>query len=331
MIKISINNMEYHDWENISITRSIENLCGAFSMSVTNQRDVLIGCGDSCKIYEDNIILQTAYVEKISQTSNNSSGRNITVSGRCVTCDLIDCSVVTDGKNITGEWKKQKAENIIRDLIKPFGLTLDVRVDTGDVFETYNIEQGSKIYDSINKICKARSLLSYTNENGVLVLEKAGENNASGSLEQGANIKSCDLTYDETGLYSQYVTKGQQKRTYSKDPATSTQVVSSVTDKGIKRYRPLVLISDEETNNLTAENRAQWEWSIRRAKSELCNITTSFFLINKHEWKINTLCRVIYPSFNIDKTYLIKELEFTLNKSDGGNTKLVLCDVGAYQ
>ena len=102
-LKLTINGIDYTGWETIEITRSVQDLTGAFSIQVVDiqrfEGKPQIRAGDPCKLTirntpeEDEQLILTGHIDSVA---GNVTGEGIsfTINGRDLAADLVDCAVV---------------------------------------------------------------------------------------------------------------------------------------------------------------------------------------------------------------------------------------------
>lgn len=103
-VRLEIAGTQYGGWKRIRIARSIEQISGAFDLSVSElwpgqdyERRIL--AGDACKVKVDGTTVITGYVDEVS-IAHGSTKHEVSISGRDVTGDLVDCSAIKG----SGQW-----------------------------------------------------------------------------------------------------------------------------------------------------------------------------------------------------------------------------------
>ncbi|MCH5770564.1 phage tail protein, partial [Salmonella enterica] len=79
----------------------------------------------------------------------------LNVSGRDKTGDLVDSSAIHG----SGQWKRARLEQIVRDICKPFGIEVLVQTDTGDAIDSFSLDDGEKAFDAIDRAARAKAIL----------------------------------------------------------------------------------------------------------------------------------------------------------------------------
>jgi prophage tail gpP-like protein len=110
-----------------------------------------------------------------------------------------------------------------------------------------------------------------------------------------------------------------------KNPRALTQVVGTVTDPGVRRYRPLVIVAEAQADDGGAMQRAEWEMRRRRANGTKATITINGWRQEDGRlWSQNELIEVTAPWLGLDERELIiSQVQFSSDDS-GELTELSL-------
>lgn len=224
---------------------------------------------------------------------------------------------------------------------------------------------GETVHKLLEKLAKTQGVLLVSDRTGGLLITRAGlGGKATDVLKQGDNLRSMDYERSFSQLYSEIVVKGQSHGavattagpvnlasfaktgdtvkpagTVSRANATanpsaqrgvSSAPVATVTSP--LRYRPLIIIAEEQADGARCKARAQWEAGMREAKSKRLRWQVQGWRQSDGQlWQINTLARVDCKAARIDELMLISALEYTIDASGGTVCNLTLCPPGAYE
>jgi prophage tail gpP-like protein len=350
MIEVKVNGKKYGGWKSSEISKSVENLCGTFSMTVHNSwaeanESPEIKAGDYVNIVitntkKEEIQMMAGYVD-IETTGFNNSGTFLSISGRDITCDLIDCSVED-----LFEMRNLGPIEIIRKLateddIEKFYITVTTSLSDSD-FTPYPqnlINYDAKIADVIKKISSHYGFLVYTNEYGELVVENASKlGDTIPFFTEGKNLISASRQYDFSKNYktikvvSQDIDLGGTIPTKNPEENENLNRDGVFTDESFSRYRPLNVVHSEGTDGLTPKIKAEWiKRSIQAKSSEIRLEVQGWEDEEGGLYKINTQVACNIPSLGISTSdaYMIKELTMSVSE-DGKKTKLVVIHEDAY-
>jgi prophage tail gpP-like protein len=271
MIELKIGGLIYNGWKTAMISRSLNCMASSFDLTVSDRyigSKKNIPLDEPCEILIDGNPVISGYLDRIAPQYNASS-HEVTFSGRSKTCDLVDCSAIFP----TGQILKGTAQSIIEKVCKPFGIKLLFNATDNSQIPDFQIQPGETAQSIIEKVCK-RTGLTYTDDaEGNLVIAAVGTGNSIGVLTHKIsdgrqnNILEANCEYNSRDCFSEYYVKSQLVGTDELGAENITGVEGSSSDGDVTRYRPLVLTAESAMDAGTAQTRANWEKSNRRAKS----------------------------------------------------------------
>lgn len=333
-VSLRIGSSEFTGWKSASVTRSIESLCGSFSVEIYPKKDEDIG-KIAPNVTTDVLIggkqVLRGIVDNVS-SSVNDRGTSTTISGRSLTADIVDCSAM----NLPGKWKETNLLSLSKALLKPFKIEVVSEVSDYVSFP-FKLQSGESPFEALNRANEFQGALLLSDPVGRFVITKPGNVAASDSIRYGYNVVSLDLVVDYSNRFSAYTVKGQKRvknssgwgsdREVNFEASASDPVISS------QRYRPKLFIAEAQATETQAQNRADLEASVRAAKSMELRVVVSGWeqKIGGGLWPLNGLVFVDIPQFQIDKRQLlIASVTFHKGLQDGSTTELVLRRKDAY-
>lgn len=320
-VNLFINGKIYDGWKSAEIKRSLKAASGSFSLSVTDrwtqkQEPWIIAPGDSAELKIGSDLILTGYIDTVSADETKDS-LSIAITGRDKTADLIDCSV----ESKTGEFSNVTLKRLAEILCAPFGVSvLAPSSGTGGAFDVFKIQQGETVFEALERAARKRGFLLTTDGTGALQITRPGSIRSTTRLEQGQNIKAMGSVFDQKARFSKYVVKGQDS-TFNKtvDPAFAYSIKATATDPTVKRYRPLVIQSEQLTNLSDAKTRANWEATVRAARASKFNIVLQGWRQGDGSlWRPNQLVLAIAPRIGLNGEMLITDVSYSIT-SDGGS------------
>ena len=329
-IELKINGLVYDGWLGVSVNKSLFNMTGTFGLSGTDifPEDFTkwgFSIGDECKIEIDNQTIVNGYIEEIP-ISYDSEGHDIQISGRDKTCDLVDCSFI----ETTNEWKGRSIAQIITALCDPFGI--DVVVDDSvsteanqEPKETFKAQMGMTIFEMIRPMLDIKGILPVSYADGKLTLTRTGIDKTNDSLELGKNILSGSINQSFIDRFNLYIVKGQGIGNDDKDVPSYTGPEGQYEDEVILRYRPIIILPDNEINSSECVKRAKWEATNRAGQSTYVDyVVQGWIQSNGDVWPLNSLVQVKDSFLGINSTMLIASVLFECNNDSGKITRLSL-------
>lgn len=340
-VSLEVGGYRYDGWKNISITTSISELSGKFSLDVFDKWDGQtqgweIQAGESCTVKIGNDVIITGYVD-INSVSLDATSHTINVQGRDKAGDLVDCTA--DAK----EWTNQRFEFIVNDLVRPYGMTVTTQLDGDENGYNKTVEKkpakdGGKrlprksckndetVHSVIQKMAEIQGVLVISDRKGGLLITRAGlAGKCNDALVLGENLLSVDYSKDFTQVFSKITVKGQahgattktgQKLDRKAGALASGEIEREKADGVVGRYRPLTIQASEQVDSSRAKTQAQWEASVREAKATKLTVKVQGWReSNGSLWEINKTVRVKCPWVREDQDFVIDSLEFSIDES----------------
>lgn len=324
-VTLSVGGMDYGGWKTISISAGIERQARSFTMGITWQwpgQNITrpIGQGDKCEVRIGGDLILTGWVFA-TPISYDDKTITLSISGRSLTADLVDCTVI----NKPGQWKGQGALSIIQALVAPYevGVVSEI-AETGKIAD-HTIEPAETVFKSIDRILTKFRIFSTDDEWGRLVLAKPGsKGRAVDRLELGQNILSASAPLDFSGTFSEYRVIGQRAgndKTFGKQ---ASEVSAQALDARVSRKRVLVIHESSPVTPELAQSRANWERSNRMGKAQVTTYKVQGWRQSNGDlWRHNTLVRVVDRVIGFDQDMLISQITYTLDEK-GTLTTLVV-------
>lgn len=326
-LALTIAGVRFDGWETVSIKRSIDALCGRFNVSLTDrwtaegkewaireQDAVIISIGDNT--------IMTGRVDAIT-ASIDANGHRLELEGRDKTADLVDCSVI----QAPGTWNKVKFFNFMNALAGPFGINVAINTDISNDKFNWTIDSGEKVIEVLQRLAQKEGVLLQTDPFGNLAVENNKAERGQTGLAIGDNIISASASFDTRDRFSRYIVRGQDAGT-GKLPwnKTTSKIQGEAEDPGIERFRPLLIQAETNATIKTAQRRAEWEQTTRKARALTVTVTVEGWRQTDSDqlWAVNKIVNCHIPQFEIENLdLLIAGVEFT--KGPGGTlTKLTL-------
>jgi len=284
-VDIIIGGISYDFWQNVSITRSMETIADSFSIKVTDKW----GEGDQltkivpqqeCSIQIDGTQVLEGYVDAIAPNFTATS-HGFSFVGRSKAGDFVDCSLigVNELNNIT-------LTDLVRKVGEPFGIGVSALSElVSDVLlPKVTVEPGETVHEFLRRHAQMVGALMTSDQTGRIIISRVGQKSTRTILlqdpgRQKGNIKSGNVTFDDAKRYSSYQAKSQVTTVVLLDDGDSdakmdAEIASTpVIDKGVSRYRPLLILTENSANIAAATERAEWEMANRIGQAFSVNLT----------------------------------------------------------
>ena len=330
--ELHVGRARYEGWTEVSVTHSIEQAASSFELSLTdrwasNQEARPVRPESPCALSLNGQPLVIGFIDA-ARPGHDAKRRRLSVIGRAKTSDLIDCSVPLEG----GQFKSQSLVQLAKAFCAPFGIEVvnTVADANSPVGSGWHVEPGETGFESLERAARFCRCLLTCDPAGRLVITRAGSEVLPVHLKYGEQILDADGDFDHRERFSEYTVKGDSASGGASwdntDGVAATQSVGRAKDNQVTRYRPLILIGEDNLDNSKAALRSDWEMRRRRARSKKVTVEVRGWNIEGSDrlWPINYQVRITDPVLGLsDELLLITAVAFTLNDS-GTRTKLSL-------
>jgi prophage tail gpP-like protein len=328
--QLTINGQIYGGWTSIQVTKSLDTMAGAFEIECTDRwpgqpTQWPVQTGNACKVMIDGELMFTGWVDEV-EPELDGTDHSVKLRGRGRTADLVDCSAM----NTPGRWSNLKLEAIITALCQPFGIAVTAAADTGDPIPAFALQQGERVKDAIDRLVQQRGILPIETPTGDLSLATPSSTQAAGSLTLGQNVVHGTAKHDAKDRFSLYVVKGQRQGHDGDNGVNALQVQSQATDSQVTRYRPLLILAEEQATTTSAGDRAQFAATVRAGRSQTGKLTvTGDRDAAGNLWAPNSLVTVAAADLGLQGSLLINEVVFKASE-DGTLTEINVTRPEAY-
>ncbi|MNJ29679.1 phage late control protein GPD [compost metagenome] len=324
-VTLLVDGLEYSGWKEVQISAGLERQARDFNLGITwswagQEAPQPIRQGAYCEVLIGNDLVLTGWVFA-TPISHDASQITLTVSGRSLTADLVDCAAI----NQPGQWKNQDALSIVKALAAPYGLQVRSEIGATAKLSDHTIEPGETAFESIDRLLTLFRVFSTDDAQGRVVLASVGsEGRAVDAIEVGKNVLTVSASLDFSGVFSEYQVLGQRSGTDDTFGAQAAEVSATVRDDRTARRRVHIIHQNGQMTDELAQSRANWERGNRMGKALQATYTVQGWRqSNGALWRHNSLVRVIDPLIGFDRDMLIAEVTYSL--SDKGTiTTLVV-------
>lgn len=316
-LTVSINGTTFGGWEALDISRSMDDLAGAFSLSTANffkdgiqSTDIKKGDDIVIKINGQKVI--TGYIDSID-LSYSAEKTFFTITGRDKTADLID----SDFAESVTEWKKQSVGQLIKNLCNPFDI--DVVIDdtattaASKLVDTFTANPGDEVYHLITRLCRDYAIIPLSYGDGKLYLTRVGtKRKAADGLQYGVNVKSGIIESNNENRFKKYIVKGIGVGNDDKQLSDFISPSAEVTDSDVERERVMTFFLSTNADNEKCKTRAKWEKNYRAGLSNLVSYGYENWVQQSKDkiFEINSLVNVNDSFLDLNREMLIYEVRY---------------------
>lgn len=313
-------------WQSFSVRQNMENVAHSFTFTTTDRfQEGLdrwnVRGGSKIEFFIDDEMIVSGFVRKYSP-SINPERHSITIDGESAAVDIVDSSHL--GPYF---WKAGSAEQVIADVLKPFGLKLALDKKLKPIpKEGYRVGVNDTPFEIVRKLLERDQMLFFTDRNNNLVATDGRNPSNGGTIRRGDYVE-IGADHDLSNSFSEIVVRAQKnertKGDKKEDFDANQKIEKRLRNSAETRYRPVVFVNSGEP-----EAQAELAEDIKRRFSgdqitATCGLKTH---LNKlgDVWGANQLVFLDEPLIYARQKLVVSEVEFTLDETSGFRTNLAL-------
>jgi len=320
-IRLIVNDLAYGGWQSISVTKSIESLAGAFSLTAAEGgADAQIEVEDECRVDIDDDTIIDGHVER-REVQITADSIRVGFSGYDKAQALWANSVYLDGWT----FRDANLRAFAKRLAGQFGIP--VKVQPGLVLPNTAIKAtvspGESAFDALAIEAAKVGALLVSDGAGNLVITRGGTDRTVDALVEGGNILAGTSSTDGSERFRRYVVLASRPGS-SESSAESLRVRAEAVDAGVLRSERIQVIRPSSAmTQAAARAHADWQSRTRAAQAEALQITVQGWRQSSGDlWTVNRLVAVDAPTLRVSGDRLISEVTYTLD-NDGGELAIL--------
>jgi prophage tail gpP-like protein len=357
-IYLELGGKRFINWKSFTVSRNINNFCGSFNATLkitTEEYAQLIydelSTDKPAKIFigEDQIFEGWAFSRSRGITSEET---NVSISGRDLTADLVDCTLELPNYELNNVTIKSVCDMIC----SKFGVYSSVTLNEKQVFQRVAIDETESGFSVIDRMCKSRSLIPTTNRFGDLVIRDLSVETVVESIDSlvyGDNILEISETVELSERYSSIKIIGKAIEKSEDEDKNISEILSwgkrkskkknsekikdpnfKIADNEIKRYRHISISNENIHRSDSLRKKALWERRTRRGKTFGYTIKVRGFhqrgiATRNPLWDIFNKVYLRVQPWKIDGVYIIDGIKYSYDDS-GKFTELHVVPVDTY-
>jgi len=327
VIEFKVDDLIFVGWTDVQITRNMNQATSTFSVKTTEhpENTANLVSGSKCEIsYEGQTIL-TGIVDSINLAYDDKS-HTLSVSGRSLTKDLVDCSVLPPF-----QFSNMSVGRLVTALATYYNVAvIDQSGDLSRIANFQTAASGESCFVAIERAAELKALRITDDPQGNLVLTQTGTIKSKNTIDPNVRILSADMSLDESRRYSKITIKGQSKPTDDWHGTRASTISASAYDENVIRHRELIIKASNDVSQEDAQKLAEWEIASRASNAMQLTYTLQGWTGSAGElWYENQLVSVDDPVLGIQTEYLITQVDYAFSKS-GSKVKLELADPDTY-
>lgn len=273
--------------------------------------------GTPVAISSNGDLLVTGYVDRYQPRLDEHKTAVIHVSGRGNGQDAVDCSAI----HPTGNFQKMTVLQIAQALDQ-FGIGFSSDQQLAPI-PFYQLTPGETVFRCIEKLCRQQGLvLSGQADGSIKITRLAATQNTP--LVEGYNCKGLSADHNWAGRHSHVIARGQRPIGSGKQ---NLQIEQTARDSSVNRYRPVVVVIDEDTDATRALGRANWRLAREAGHALKAQIVVQGFHDDAGAlWAPGNLVPVYSEFLAIQQVMAIERAHYSQARGAGSLAHLSLCD-----
>ncbi len=326
---LRINGTDFAGWTGVRITRSIEQVCDTFNLTLTERWEGAddepprISAGDACEVLCDGDLVITGYVDD-ALPNYDAEQHTISVSGRSKAADIVDCGLMA--KKFNNKDLLQLA-NYIAGL---FGIPVRADCDVDAPFKRPAIESGQTGFEFLEKHARQRGVRLVSDSDGTLVITRTGTEVLSDALELGVNIKSASGRFSMRDRFNEITVVGQTAGDDNWNGEAAAKNLGKATDKSVRAVRKHVLLAEQSADAGTCRRRAEWQRNTAYGRGEALTYTVNGWRHSGGLWRPNTLVHVYDKWMRLSGEKLLISAVQMITDKEGQRTELQVMPPEAF-
>lgn len=310
-VEISSGGMRLTGWSEFTFTSGVDKTASSFSMSTTRSPQSLTPpsvTNSQVEVRANGDLLMTGHIEKYDGELDVEGGRSLTISGRSLTSTIVD-------SDTTGHFIGLTGIQIIRELVREFGIEVETNISDWRTHPTYTVESGSKVKDAIFHVLRMQKATVTVTPEGRLRIWRSEDRRSQGGVSTGNFIKRASLVIDETKRFSEYQAKGQDSAKFTGIQAS--EIVGTARDTTSRLRRRIFFPEPEST---TEGLREAAEKAARRSFGAAREVTLEVSGWRSESgdfWSPGSSLWVDLPEFDLSREMIIGDVNFRQSVETG--------------
>lgn len=323
-------------WTEVTISGGLDQMPASFSLGMTERypgeaADLVLNPGDPCTILLGGDVVMQGYINRTPRHLGTKQ-HDITVEGRSRCQDLVDCSALVPSMSIVNESIVSVAERLVAKFAGPIKVLAPDGNGDNKSYQV-SISLGETPFEIISQIASYEGLLVHDDAKGDLVICRVGTEVFASGFTEGANVQSASAANSDEMLFSTYIPALMAQDSLAMIGPGGNKAGKPVDDAQVKRYRPLIVVSDQMVQGeFLAQKRAVWEATRRRGRSRSVSLTTDSWRDSAGRiWTHNVLAPVHLPTLHVEnERWIVASWSLKRSPREGTTADITLMPAEAF-
>jgi prophage tail gpP-like protein len=320
-VTVSAGGQNWSGFESVDVIAGFNEAARSFRLSIAAQLGgggtfATFAAGGQVSISSNDDLLVTGYVDRYQPHLDGHQKAIIDVSGRGKGQDAIDCSAL----HSTGNFQNQTVLQIAQALDQfGIGFSSDQMLQQ---IPSYQVTPGESVFRCVEKLCRSQGLVVAGQPDGSIMITKvSGQSNSP--LIEGYNCKALSADHNWAGRHSQVIARGQRP---VGNGAQNLQIEQMAMDASVNRFRPVLVVIDEDTDSTRAMSRAKWRLAREAGHALKASIEVQGFHDDGGQlWTPGNLTWLESEFLSVQQNMAIERVVYSQSRA-GSTTQLELCD-----
>jgi prophage tail gpP-like protein len=323
IVTVVAGGQSFRNWLSVSVEAGAKQAARAFSITAA-EPDQAFGDdwplmpGTPVDVMASGDLIVRGYIDDYGPQFDPSS-HQVTITGRSKAADAIDSSHT----HKTGRFDDKDLGEIAKELDQ-FGIGFNAETQLEKI-PFHQLVPGATVFDELENLARAQGVLLIGEADGSVAITKASEfGRHSGAIVEGRNLKAASAKLSVRKKHSKVTARGQRWKGVGKD---NLRIEHTATDQTVKRYRPLVLIVEGDTDKNRVKQRAEWHIKRQTGYETTADVTVYGWRDDGGKlWDPKKLIYLQSKRLKIDQDMAIQKVTFRQNNSEGSVATLSLVD-----
>jgi prophage tail gpP-like protein len=328
----------YAGWKTLTIERSLDSVADAFQLEATDVAPFSLSPGQRVELRIGPDLVLTGHIDA-RRASIEEESHSVELAGRSLAADVVDCSAIHDD----AEWFDIGLLELAQRLAAPYGVPVRERVVLGGLgprFAVFALQQGESPWEALERAARMRGVLATSAPDGAIELGRLGQRFAVVALNHGQNVLSATVAENQAERFAEYLVRGQapSQGAFAEDLDPVEELLAAYAPQGraldhsVRASRRLLVVAEASIDEANAARRAQWEASVRAARSEVLSIGVQGWRQRPGGpvWEPGLLVPVSVAPLRVRGVLVVRAVRMTLDQSNGRRTELELARAGAF-
>ena len=334
LVTVNAGGMQFTAFRLMQVRAALDHAARGFELVVAAEAGAKatfwqLAPGTALDITANGDLLSRGYVDRYQPIMSKKS-REVKIAGRSKAQDFVDCAAIDPAG--TGYFKARTVLSIAQALDQfGIGVVLGASASQLDtLIASYQITPGETAHAAIEKICRSVGVTLAGQADGSIAIAKAGTTRAvSGALIEGVNIIEGSADLDWSHRHSEVTVLASARA--ARTGARPCRVFAEVDRRRRNRFRPAVIVADDETGDDDPQAEADYRIAREAGESLKAAVQTQGFRDDAGVlWTPGWTVWTESPFLGLAQPMLISGVTYLSSRESGAVSYLDLVDPRAF-